>query len=174
MNGTPGRNRAAGALLAMTAAFAAMAGLAAKPVLTASAGAPSAPAATTVDKTAPPTMDTGPAAERDEVRIAQMHDRLKITRGQEALWSDVARTMRSNDAEMYKLTAARHDKAATMTAVEDLRSYGAIAEAHATAVRAFVPTFEKLYDSMSAAQKANADVVFRNAAEKKRKGAVTQ
>ena len=56
---------------------------------------------------------------------------------------------------------ARADKAKTMTAVDDLKSYAEIADAHADGLKKFVPAFEALYASMSDAQKANANTLFR-------------
>jgi hypothetical protein len=97
----------------------------------------------------------------DERRIKAMHDKLMIKAPQEALWKDVAQVMRSNDDKMDALTAERHDKAATMSAVEDLRNYEEVTEQHAAGIKTFLPVFQKLYDSMSAEQKANADAVFR-------------
>jgi hypothetical protein len=69
---------------------------------------------------------------------------------------------------MDALAAERQARAANVTAVEDLRSYGVITEAHAAGLKAFIGPFQKLYDSMSAAQKANADSVFRDARHKTR------
>jgi hypothetical protein len=105
-------------------------------------------------------------SDADDKRIRALHDRLMVKTSQEALWQDVAQVMRSNDDKMDALTTERHDKRATMTAVEDLRSYGEITEQHASGIKAFVPAFERLYDSMSAAQKANADTVFRSEGHK--------
>jgi LTXXQ motif family protein len=113
-----------------------------------------------------------PNTDRDELRIKELHDRLKIAPDQETLWNNVAQIMRGNDEKIDGLAKERHDKAPTMTAVEDLRSYGAITEAHATGIRTFVPAFEKLYESMSAEQKANADNVFRTAGRKSHKKAM--
>ena len=113
-----------------------------------------------------------PNADRDELRIKELHDRLKITPDQETLWNNVAQIMRGNDEKIDGLAKERHDKAPTMTAVEDLRSYGAITEAHAIGIRTFVPAFEKLYESMSAEQKANADDVFRSAGRNTHKKAM--
>lgn len=48
-----------------------------------------------------------------------------------------------------------------MTAVEDMLSYKAMADAHAEGVRKLNPPFKALYDSMSDVQKRNADSVFR-------------
>ena len=97
----------------------------------------------------------------EEQHINQLHDQLKITPEQEALWNNVAEIMRSNDKKIDALVKERHDKASTMTAVEDLRSYSEVTETHAADIKTFIPAFVRLYDSMSAAQKATADNVFR-------------
>ena len=97
----------------------------------------------------------------EEQHINQLHDQLKITPEQEALWNNVAEIMRNNDKKIDTLVKERHDKASTMTAVEDLRSYGEVTATHAADIKTFIPAFERLYDSMSAAQKATADNVFR-------------
>ena len=112
--------------------------------------------------TAAPDRASTVAAARDELRITALHGRLGLTPAQEPLWDVVAGVMRSNDREISTLTAARRDGAATRTAIADLVSSGEIAEAHAAGIRAFSPAFETLYDTMSAAQKANADAVFRS------------
>ena len=112
-----------------------------------------------------------PAADRDELRIRGLHDKLKITPAQEPLWTEVAEVMRPNDDRMDVLAKARHERFTSMTAVEDLRSYGEVSEAHALGMKALVPAFEKLYDSMSAEQKSNADGVFHRVGRKtSRKG----
>ena len=48
-----------------------------------------------------------------------------------------------------------------MTAVDDLVSYGEIAEAHAAGIKRLTPAFATLYASMSDAQKLEADKLFR-------------
>ena len=48
-----------------------------------------------------------------------------------------------------------------MTAVEDMKSYGEIAAAHVDGINKLIPVFEVLYDSMSDAQKKEADEAFR-------------
>ena len=105
---------------------------------------------------AKPTVD-----HEEEQHINQLHAQLKITPEQEALWNNVAEIMRRNDKKIDALVKERHDRASTMTAVEDLRSYGEVTETHAADIKTFIPAFERLYDSMSAAQKATADNVFR-------------
>jgi hypothetical protein len=96
-----------------------------------------------------------------EKRIKDLHTRLAITAAQEDSWGKVAQVMRDNENTMATLTQARADKAGTMTAVDDLNSYAEIASAHADGLHKFTPVFSTLYDSMSDAQKANADTIFR-------------
>ena len=130
-----------------------------------------ASAAVKVDAARPGTAKVTTTVDRDEQRIKDLHDRLQITPTQEALWSKVADVMRSNDRTMDALAKTRRDAAATRTAAEDLRSYGEITEAHAVGIKTFAAAFQGLYDSMSKAQKSNADEVFRNQVKKSpRKG----
>jgi hypothetical protein len=98
---------------------------------------------------------------RVEARITMLHATLKITPAQEELWTQVTQVMRDNAQTMEALTKARAAQAKTMTAVEDLNSYSEIAEAHAAGLKKFVPVFQALYASMSDAQKAQADTLFR-------------
>jgi hypothetical protein len=67
---------------------------------------------------------------------------------------------------------ARLEKARAMSAVDDLKSYGEIAEAHANGLKKFTSVFEPLYAGMSDAQKKSADTLFRHhgAAKSKAKG----
>ena len=101
-------------------------------------------------------------ADRVETRIKGLHDKLKITRTQEDLWSRVAEAMRANAKEMEPLIKARDEQSKTATAIEDLNSYSQLAEAHADGLKKFLPVFAPLYDSMSDIQKRNADTVFRS------------
>lgn len=105
-----------------------------------------------------------PAVDRVEARIKDLHAKLKITPAQEDLWTNVTEVMRDNAKRMDALTKARAEHAKTMTAVEDLTSYGEIAESHADGIKKFTPVFQTLYDSMSDAQKQNADTMFRGRA----------
>jgi hypothetical protein len=99
-------------------------------------------------------------ADRVEARIKELHTKLKITPAQEELWNNVTQVMRDNATTMEALTKARSEEASTMTAIDDLKSYGEIVEAHADGIRKFIPAFEPLYANMSDAQKKNADKVF--------------
>jgi hypothetical protein len=100
--------------------------------------------------------------DRTEARIKELHAKLEITPAQEELWSKVTQVMRDNAKEMQALIKERSAKAGTMTAVNDLESYGAIVEAHADGIKKFISVFEPLYASMSDTQKKNADKLFQH------------
>ena len=100
--------------------------------------------------------------DRVETRIKNMHAKLKITEAQEVQWTKLTEVMRDNAKAMDALTQTRVDNAKTMTAVDDLKSYGEITEAHAAAMKKFTPAFSDLYDTMSEAQKKDADALFRH------------
>ena len=104
---------------------------------------------------------SAPTSDRAEARIKDLHAKLNITPAQEELWKNVTQVIRDNARTMETLIKARSEKASTMTAVDDLKSYGDIAEAHADGLKKFVPAFEPLYASMSDAQKKDADRLFR-------------
>jgi protein CpxP len=103
---------------------------------------------------------------RVEKRIKNMHDALHITQNQEEQWAKVAQVMRENAKSLDALTQARFDRAKSMTAVEDLKSYAEITDAHADGIKKFTPVFATLYDSMSDAQKKDADTMFRHGGRK--------
>jgi protein CpxP len=98
---------------------------------------------------------------RAELRIKELHTRLNILPAQETQWSAVATIMRDNAVRMDQLTQRRVDKASEVTAVEDLKSYGEISEAHAEGIRKLTPAFDSLYSAMSEPQKKQADLLFR-------------
>jgi protein CpxP len=101
------------------------------------------------------------AVDRAEARITDMHAKLKITAAQEDKWGKVADVMRANGKTMDTLTQARFAGAKTMTAVDDLKSYAEIADAHADGLKKLAPAFADLYAGMSDAQKKEADTLFR-------------
>ena len=107
----------------------------------------------------------GFSGDRVEARIKDLHARLKITQPQEDQWSKVAETMRENGKKMDTLTKSRAEMA-SMNAIDDLKSYGEITDAHADGIKRFTPVFKTLYDSMSDAQKKTADEVFRRGGRK--------
>jgi protein CpxP len=104
--------------------------------------------------------------DRAELRIKDMHAKLKITAAQEEQWAKVAQVMRDDAKAMDTLTQARVAHVKDMTAVDDLKSYGEIAEAHATGIKNLTPVFADLYSSMSDAQKKEADNLFRHGGQR--------
>jgi hypothetical protein len=103
------------------------------------------------------------AATRDHVeqRISGLHHKLHISAAQEAQWAVVAQAMRDNAHSMDSLIKERSANAKSMTAVDDLVSYEKLAAAHEDGLKAFIPLFQALYDSMTADQKKIADAAFR-------------
>jgi protein CpxP len=96
-----------------------------------------------------------------EARITEMHAKLKITQAEEGQWGSVAEVMRDNAKTLDTLVQARMDHANAASAIDDLKSYSAIADANAEGTKKFVTVFETLYGSMSVAQKADADALFQ-------------
>jgi hypothetical protein len=100
-------------------------------------------------------------ADAVETRIKTLHTDLHITAAQESQWSQVAQMMRDNSKAMMDLRKQQAEDAKTLGAVDELKSYAAVIDAHAEGVHKFIPVFQSLYDSMSDAQKKTADSVFR-------------
>ena len=98
-----------------------------------------------------------------EQRITQLHTELKITPDQESKWNSVAQAMRDNAANMDKLVAEKRKQAPqNMTAVDDLKTYEAFAQAHVDGLKNLTSAFSSLYDAMPDPQKKVADQVFEN------------
>jgi hypothetical protein len=102
------------------------------------------------------------AEDRVETRITELRAEIKITPAQEAQWGKVAQVMRDNAKTQDDLTRLRLENEKTMTAVEDLQSYAAIIQAHADGIQTLTPVFAALYDSLSDAQKQEANEAFRH------------
>ncbi len=134
------------AALALTTA-AALPAMAASP-------APAAPAA-------PAAGHQAEAGNSVDSRINTLHDQLHITAAQAAKWDAVAKVMRDNAESYTRLVERAGRNAATMTAVESLRTYERIATAHAAGAKRLVAAFEALYATMPADQKKITDEVFR-------------
>jgi hypothetical protein len=98
--------------------------------------------------------------DRAEAQIADLHAKLQITPAQEDQWNKVASAMRENAAQMDILIYNRKAKLGTMNAVDNLKSYKDVSDAHTACLVRFIAAFEPLYASMSDTQKANADAIF--------------
>jgi periplasmic protein CpxP/Spy len=95
-----------------------------------------------------------------ESRIAELRTRLQITEAQQPQWNAFTQVMRENAAHMQQVLA-EHGQRQDMSALDDLRAYAAIAEAHAQDMQRLVPAFQTLYEAMSPDQKQLADTTFR-------------
>ena len=105
---------------------------------------------------------TSSKPETVEQRITQLKTALKITPDQESKWNSVAQAMRDNAASMEKLVASKRAIApASMTAVDDLKTYQEFTQARLDGLKNLTSSFKSLYDSMPADQKKNADQVFQ-------------
>jgi len=129
------------------------------PVMLAQANQP-APDQAAPDQAAPAAVPDHTTEHRIQARIKSLHDQLHITASQKPQWDAVAAVMQSNADAINDLVQKRAQDANMMSAVDDLRSYQQIAEAHVDGINKLVPPFEALYDTMTADQKKNADAVF--------------
>jgi hypothetical protein len=100
------------------------------------------------------------SSDRSEKRIKELHDKLRITAGQEPLWGNVAQTMRDNGQTIRTRMTDRSTRLKAMTAVDDLKSYQIVADEHSEGLKRLIPAFEALYASMTPDQQKNADRVF--------------
>jgi len=149
------------AIALATPSLAASTGTGQHEIMLAQAGSTASPPATTKPAPAKPTKGKITRTERLETRIKKLHDALKITDAQSDSWNNVAQVMRDNDKRMEALVSERRKNIAKMNAVDDLKSYSAIADAHAEDVKNFNAAFTTLYASMSDDQKKAADEFFR-------------
>src|SRR5579863_9298033 len=157
------KSSAAGAL---AAALLASVMLVAGPVTAiAQTAAPPSPAAPASQATAP---SAAPAARqqsaktpervqpgRVEARIAELKKRLMITSAQEDKWNAFAQAMRDNADRERQLIEQRNQSLRTMTAVDDMKSYQEITQAHADGMSKLTQAFEDLYGSMTPEQQKN-------------------
>jgi len=100
--------------------------------------------------------------DRVEGRIRMLHSKLHITAAQQTQWDNLVAVMRDNAKTMMELQKQRAQDARSMTAVDAVKSYATVIEAHEVGMNKFVPAFQALYDSMSNAQKQTADSMFEN------------
>jgi periplasmic protein CpxP/Spy len=163
-------------ILALAAAAAIGSGLAWSPLAQAQSGTAAAPPPRPPVAAAP--SDASPSAHAPasagaqaakprsdaqvEARITQLHKQLKITKDQEKEWNTLAEDMRDNAQQMSSLMQERSaaGKSKPMNAVDNLKSYQKITDAHADGLKKIAPDFEKLYNDMSPAQKKTADTIF--------------
>src|SRR5579862_2318759 len=120
------------------------------------------------------TAPESPANETVEAHIRDLHKRLKITDAQKTQWDALIQVMRDNAQKMADLEKQRAADAKSMTAVDVVKSYEEVIDAHEEGVKKFIPAFEDLYNSMSDSQKKVADSLFRSRARTEAKKEVSK
>lgn len=129
-----------------------------------------APQVSSMPTTPPPSPQMLAKAKHDAMlrdkRIAAMHKRLDLTPAQENLWAPVAKAMSKNSAAFDAVVMKIPDT--KMTAVDRLKSFEAMADAHAAGLHRLIPPFSALYASMSDNQKQHADQMFDHGQRKHR------
>jgi len=96
-----------------------------------------------------------------EKRIADLHKQLHITAEQQPQWDQFAQVMRDNASAFGQAIEDRTAKMKSMSAVDSLQSYATLAALHAQNVQKLATAFQTLYDTLSDAQKKDADMAFR-------------
>jgi hypothetical protein len=96
-----------------------------------------------------------------EQRITALQTKLAITADQQAAWSAFSQVMRDNAQNTDTLFQQRAQVASTMSAVDNMKSYAAIARAYADNTEHLSAAFATLYGKLSQQQQQIADVLFR-------------
>ena len=100
-----------------------------------------------------------------EQRIQTLQAALQIAPPQMAQWTSFAQAMRDNATATDALFRSRAASAATMNAVDNMKSYAAVARSYADNTQKLSDAFGALYAALSDAQKQVADRLFRQQAE---------
>ena len=100
-----------------------------------------------------------------EQRIQTLQAALQIAPPQMAQWTSFAQAMRDNAAATDTLFRSRAANAATMNALDNMKSYAAVARSYADNTQKLSDAFASLYAALSDAQKQVADRLFRQQAE---------
>jgi len=132
------------------------------------------PAASSQQQMAAETAPESPANASVEARLRELHTRLHITEAQKTQWDNLAQVMRDNAQAMMDLEKQRLAETKSMSAVDAVKSYAEVIQAHEDGMKKFVPAFEDLYNSLSDAQKKTADSMFRRRARTEAKKEVSK
>lgn len=100
------------------------------------------------------------SAEKIEKHISHLHDQLEITPPQDATWNAFAQVMRDNSTRMNALLEKWSQNRNQMTALDNLKAHGEMADEHSQGLSKLIPVFATLYNSMSEEQKKGADIAF--------------
>lgn len=105
---------------------------------------------------------------RVDRQLRDLSARLRITPAEQPHWDGFASTLQANAQHMAQLWSAR--PAGPVSALDDMRSYAQIAQAHAEDIQRLLAAFTPLYESLSPTQKVAADQAFRDAARQRGQG----
>ena len=120
------------------------------------AGAQSVPPPPPQTSPAPPPPQT--AADQ---RIQALRVQLHITDAQTPQWTAFAQAMRDNATSTDALFRQRAGAAASMNALDNMKSYAKVARAYADNTEALATAFEALYGTLTDQQKQTIDTLFR-------------
>ena len=130
--------------------------LAAAPLANSRAALAAAPAASTPEQAEQQAADQ---------RIQTLQAALQIAPPQMAQWNSFAAAMRDNAAATDALFRNRAASAATMNALDNMKSYAAVARSYADNTQKLSDAFGTLYAALSDGQKQVAGRLFRQQAE---------
>lgn len=136
------------------------AALIAAPLPLAAQSVPPPPPQSAPRPTPTPSAPPSPQAAADQ-RIQALQGQLHITEAQMPQWNAFAQAMRDNATGTDALFRQRAAAAATMSALDNMKSYAQIARAYADNTEALASAFEALYGVLSDPQKATVDQIFR-------------
>jgi len=111
--------------------------------------------------TAPGAPDEAQLKQAVEQRIGALQTKLAITQAQTSDWDAFAQAMRDNAASTNQLFQQRAQNAASMSAVDNMKSYAAIARSYADNTEKLATAFASLYAKLSPDEQKTADELFR-------------
>jgi periplasmic protein CpxP/Spy len=106
-----------------------------------------------------------PQSEADK-RIQDLRAQLHITEAQLPQWNAFAQVMRTNATSTDTLFRQRAGAAASMNALDNMKSYAQVARTYADNTQALATAFEGLYDVLTPQQKQTVDTLFRQDAQR--------
>ena len=122
---------------------------------------------------APGNAPAASSAKRDvmiERRISELHSKLKVTPSEEGQFSAFADVMRENARHLDGLAGQHAQAVSSGSAVDQMKSYATLAQAHAEDVQRLVPAFSNLYDVLTPEQKKAADQSFKSFGQGPKRG----
>lgn len=145
------------------AAAALLSSVAALPALAQTSPAPAtAPAASSnATAAAAPAAKEAKHSAAVEAHITDLKKKLMITSAQESTWDTFAGVMRDN-GEAIEAAVQEREATKDLDAIHDLQSYAKVAQVHADGAAKLASAFQPVYDSLSPAQKKNADTMFEH------------